>query len=99
MRGKPIVAGLGGYQTASTRWRWTPTAMSASRRWSTGGITVIAPDTGDWRHIPVPGERWVTNIAFGGPELRTAYITLSSTGRLVSTEWENSGLLLNYQQA
>ena len=37
-----------------------------------------------------------TNICFGGPDLATAYITLSSTGQLVSMPWGQSGLPLNY---
>lgn len=36
---------------------------------------------------PVP-----TNIAFGGPNLRTAYVTLSSTGRLVAFDCDVPGL-------
>lgn len=96
--GGRLVAGIGGYN------RFDSLAVDADGNICVatlvnGGITVIAPDTGEWRHIPVPGERWVTNIAFGGPELRTAWLTLSSTGRLVSCPWENSGLLLNHQQA
>ena len=60
-----------------------------------GGITVVSPDCSSVRHIPMP-ERWVTNICFGGPDLRTAYITLSSTGRLVSMPWERPGLPLHH---
>ena len=37
-----------------------------------------------------------TNLCFGGPEMRTAFITLSATGRLVATEWEGPGLRLRY---
>ena len=37
-----------------------------------------------------------TNICFGGDDLRTAYITLSSTGRLVKTQWDAPGLPLNF---
>ena len=37
-----------------------------------------------------------TNIAFGGEGLRTAYITLSMSGRLVSTQWDRPGLPLNF---
>jgi gluconolactonase len=37
-----------------------------------------------------------TNICFGGEGLRTAYITLSESGRLVSTLWPRPGLALNY---
>ncbi|HEY0570546.1 MAG TPA: SMP-30/gluconolactonase/LRE family protein, partial [Enterovirga sp.] len=58
-----------------------------------GGITIVSPDGASVRHIPMP-ERWATNICFGGPDLRTAYITLSSTGRLVSMPWERAGLRL-----
>ncbi len=59
------------------------------------GITSIAPD-GKWRHIPIPGDPYVTNICFGGPDLKTAYITLSMTGRLVSMPWDVAGAKLNY---
>ncbi len=37
-----------------------------------------------------------TNICFGGDGLRTAYVTLSATGRLVATEWQTPGLALAY---
>ena len=37
-----------------------------------------------------------TNICFGGDDLRTAYITLSSTGRLVKAQWDAPGLPLNF---
>ena len=60
-----------------------------------GGISIIAPDGSSVRHVPMP-ERWVTNICFGGPDLRTAFITLSSTGRLVSCAWERAGTPLAY---
>ena len=60
-----------------------------------GGISIIAPDGSSMRHVPMP-ERWVTNICFGGAGLRTAYITLSSTGRLVACDWEQPGTPLAY---
>jgi len=60
-----------------------------------GGITVIAPDGSKAEHVPMP-DHATTNICFGGPELRTAYITLSSTGRLVATDWPRPGLPLNF---
>ena len=62
-----------------------------------GGISIITPE-GAIRHVPMP-ERWVTNICFGGPDLRTAYITLSSTGRLVACDWEKAGTPLAYLNA
>jgi gluconolactonase len=38
----------------------------------------------------------VTNICFGGPDLKTAYITLSGTGQLVAMPWPDAGLRLPY---
>ncbi len=60
-----------------------------------GGITAISPDGHDVTHVPMP-DTATTNICFGGDDLRTAYITLSESGRLVSTPWPRPGLALNY---
>ena len=58
-----------------------------------GGLTVISPDGSSVTHVPLP-DLVVTNVAFGGPNRRTAYVTLSSTGRLVSMPWPRPGLAL-----
>ena len=34
---------------------------------------------------------------FGGPDLRTAYITLTGTGKLVAMDWPEPGLRLAYE--
>jgi gluconolactonase len=60
-----------------------------------GGITVISPDGRAASHVPLP-DPMTTNLCFGGPELRTAYVTLSSTGKLVALPWPRPGLPLNY---
>ena len=60
-----------------------------------GGITSISPDGKDVKHVPMD-DTLTTNICFGGADLRTAYITLSSTGRLVKTTWDVAGLPLNF---
>jgi gluconolactonase len=60
-----------------------------------GGITVISPDGSSIEHVPTP-DPLTTNICFGGPDLRTAYVTLSGTGRLVAMQWPRPGLKLNY---
>lgn len=60
-----------------------------------GGITAISPDGRDVTHVPMP-DTATTNICFGGDDLRTAYITLSESGCLVSTPWPRPGLALNY---
>jgi gluconolactonase len=61
----------------------------------TGGITVHSPDGKDARLIPMP-DILTTNICFGGEDLTTAYVTLSTTGKLVSCQWETAGLPLNF---
>ena len=60
-----------------------------------GGISVISP-AGDLVEFVATGDPFTTNICWGGAELRTAYITLSGTGRLVSTEWPRPGLPLHF---
>lgn len=61
-----------------------------------GGITAISPDGRSVQHAALP-DSLTTNICFGGPELRTAFVTLSSTGKLVSFEWPRPGLALAHQ--
>jgi gluconolactonase len=39
-----------------------------------------------------------TNLCFGGPDRRTAYITLSETGRLVACTWPTPGLALAFER-
>lgn len=60
-----------------------------------GGITAITPE-GAWEHHPFP-DLLVTNICFGGADLRDAYITLSGTGKLIRARWPRAGLKLNFQ--
>ncbi len=60
-----------------------------------GGITVLSPRGDEPGFVPMP-DPLTTNICFGGPDLATAYITLSSTGQLVSMPWGQPGLPLNY---
>ena len=62
-----------------------------------GGITTVSPDGSHYEHLPLD-DRMVTNICFGGADMRTAYITLSCSGRLLMVEdWPVPGLRLNYQ--
>lgn len=58
-----------------------------------GGITVISPDGARVDHVAT-GDPLTTNICFGGEDLRTAFITVSGTGRLLSMPWPNAGLRL-----
>lgn len=59
-----------------------------------GGITVIAPD-GNHEHHAAP-DSLTTNICFGGPDMRDAWITCSSTGKLFKTRWPRPGLRLAF---
>ena len=92
-RGKPI-AGLGGYQMFDSL------AVEASGNVCvatliSGCISVIAPDGTLVEQVPT-GDRMTTNVAFGGPDLKTAYITLSGKGELVAMDWPRPGLPLNF---
>ena len=62
---------------------------------ASGCISVIAPDGKLVEQIPT-GDVATTNICFGGPELKTAYITLSGKGQLVAMNWPRPGLPLNF---
>jgi gluconolactonase len=59
-----------------------------------GGITVFDP-SGEVEHHPFP-DLLCTNICFGGPGMRTAWVTASSTGKLYKARWPRPGLKLNF---
>ena len=63
-----------------------------------GGINVVDPRTKTAEFVPVPGDTHATNLCFGGPDLRTAYVTQSYTGQLVEMPWPRPGLRLNDKQ-
>ena len=58
------------------------------------GLCCYRPD-GSHEFVTMP-DPFTTNVCFGGDDLRTAYVTLSGTGRLVATDWPRPGLKLNY---
>jgi gluconolactonase len=58
-----------------------------------GEIATVSP-SGEILDIVRCDERMPTNICFGGPGHHTAYVTLSSTGRLLAMRWEEPGLAL-----
>jgi len=59
-----------------------------------GGLCVVNP-AGGHEYVPLP-DRFTTNVCFGGDDMRTAYATLSGSGRLVSLPWPRPGLELAY---
>jgi gluconolactonase len=61
-----------------------------------GAITVISADGTTVERI-ASDDPLTTNLCFGGPDMHTAYVTLSATGRLVSIDWPRRGLRLAHQ--
>lgn len=59
-----------------------------------GGISIVDPD-GSIEHVPVP-DPVTTNICFGGPDLRDAWITAGATGKLYKARWPRPGLKLAF---
>ena len=43
-----------------------------------------------------PKDPLATNLCFAGSELRTAYLTLSGTGKLLALDWPRPGLRLHF---
>jgi gluconolactonase len=92
--GGRLICGLPGFQ------RFDSLAVEASGNIAvatlmTGHITVIAPDGKVVRQVKMP-DVYPTNICFGGGDMKTAYVTLSGTGRLAAMDWPEPGLRLNF---
>ena len=60
-----------------------------------GGISVVSP-AGELVDFVPTGDILTTNICFGGADLSTAYITVSSTGKLLKGQWPRPGAKLQY---
>ena len=62
-----------------------------------GGISIVSPDGSLTSHVPLP-DRFTTNLCFGGKDRRTAFVTLSGSGRLIAIDdWPVPGLKLNHE--
>lgn len=59
-----------------------------------GGVATISP-SGGISTLPLP-DRFVTNICFGGADMRDAYVTFSGSGRIVRMRWPEPGLRLSF---
>ncbi|MBX9728970.1 MAG: SMP-30/gluconolactonase/LRE family protein [Sphingopyxis sp.] len=57
------------------------------------GITVISPE-GELVEFVATDDIFTTNICWGGPDMKTAYVTLSGSGRLAAIDWARPGLKL-----
>jgi gluconolactonase len=95
-----VLAGLPGYRELDSL------AVDSSGAVCVGalvdpGIVVVPVDGSPVEVWTLPeefGEGAITNICFGGPDLTTAYITASMTGRILTFPWPRPGLLLNFQE-
>ena len=92
--GGRLIAGLPGYQRFDSLAVQEDGAICVATL-VTGCITVIGPD-GRVRRQELMPDSHPTNICFGGKSRRTAYITLSETGRLGMMDWTDPGLALNF---
>ncbi|MEA2737670.1 MAG: gluconolactonase, partial [Acetobacteraceae bacterium] len=93
--GGRLMVGLGGFQ------RFDSLAVDGAGNVCVatlvnGSVSVVAPTGGLLRQIPMP-DLFCTNICFGGPDLRTAYMTLSGSGQLVTMQWGAPGLRLAHE--
>jgi gluconolactonase len=59
-----------------------------------GGITIFDPD-GSTEHVALP-ELAVTNLCFGGADMRDVWVTGSSSGTLYKGRWPRPGLKLAF---
>ncbi|MGB3302022.1 MAG: SMP-30/gluconolactonase/LRE family protein [Gordonia sp. (in: high G+C Gram-positive bacteria)] len=66
---------------------------------ATPGIMVISPEgeTVEFVEIDTDGDPGITNICWGGDDMKTAYVTASCTGKLLKFAWPRPGTELNYQ--
>ena len=60
-----------------------------------GGITVVDPATGQYEQVSFP-DPITTNIAFGGADMRDAYITFTERGALAKCRWPVAGMKLPF---
>lgn len=61
----------------------------------TGGLTVLSADGRERSFVALP-DPMTTNLAFGGPDMKTAYVCFSSRGELAAIEWPRPGLKLRH---
>jgi len=72
-------------------WKRTGSSACDDLEWR---ITAFEPN-GNYEHFPAP-DAVTTNIVFGGADMRDAWITCSSTGKLYQCRWPRPGLKLPF---
>jgi len=92
--GGRLIVGLGGFQRIDSL-KVCASGNICLGTLVAGCITVVSPAGELLRRVKMP-DLYPTNLCFGGPGLRTAYVTLSLTGRLVAVDWPEAGLPLAF---
>lgn len=92
--GGRVVAALGGLNSLDSM-AIDSAGMICVASLNNGGIWELAPDGSSQVHHPLP-DFYTTNICFGGVDMRTAYATLSMSGKLVAFDWPRPGLRLRH---
>jgi gluconolactonase len=60
-----------------------------------GGVLIFPPEGGAPSRVETP-DFLTTNICFGGPDLRTAFVTMGATGAVGVMPWDVPGLKLAF---
>ncbi|MGH6889666.1 MAG: SMP-30/gluconolactonase/LRE family protein [Rhizomicrobium sp.] len=60
-----------------------------------GGIATFGPGAREMQHLSI-ADPLVTNICWGGRDMKTAYVTASGAGKLLEIDWPQPGLGLAY---
>jgi gluconolactonase len=93
MAGGRVIATLPGFQWLDSLAVEANGRICVGTIWN-GGITVFEPDGRD-KHVSFP-DAVTTNICFGGKDMRDAWVTCSSTGKLYKCRWPRPGLRLAF---
>jgi gluconolactonase len=81
---------------------WDSLAVEEDGRISVAGtlgdyVGRVSPDDGSVIRVPTPNAMFPTNICFGGPDRRTAYVTLrGGAGLLLTARWPVAGTPLHF---
>ena len=93
MAGGRVVCTLPGFQWLDSLAVEQSGRICVGTLWN-GGVTVFEP-SGAYEFVPFP-DPITTNICFGGADMRDAWVTCSSTGKLFKCRWPRPGLKLPF---
>jgi gluconolactonase len=95
--GGRVLHGMGGYHLFDSLAVDANGNINVATMGEHTGIAVVSPGGGLLAFVDVDDPA-VTNLCFGGPGLRTAFVTLAASGRIVALDWPRAGLPLAHQE-